>query len=62
MNVATASEPEGDTDFTRLSEAAQDLIVRSMLGEFESGPPDMPESVREEIQQWTEAKPKPDEL
>lgn len=41
------------TPFSRLSQEAQDLIVSAMVGEFdESGPPEIPESVKAEIADW----------
>jgi ATP-dependent Clp protease ATP-binding subunit ClpA len=39
--------------FQDLSPEAQDLVVRAALGEFdETGPPEIPEAMREQITQW----------
>lgn len=40
------------TDFSRLSQEAQDAIVGAMVGEYESGPPELAESVKDEIRAW----------
>lgn len=51
--AASAGSPLGATSFCRLSEQAQDLIVRAAMGEFnDSPPPEIPESVKGEIAQW----------
>lgn len=52
--AATASDSNKvTTAFSELSETAQDLIVRSLLGEFDDAPPaDIPASVKEEIAAW----------
>lgn len=43
----------GATLFCRLSEQAQDLIVRAAMGEFnDSPPPEITDSVKVEIAQW----------
>jgi hypothetical protein len=49
------SEPEGRTDFARLSPEAQGLIVGALMGEYESGPPEMSDSVRTELEGWINA-------
>jgi hypothetical protein len=50
-----------DTAFSRLSQEAQDLIVRAIVGEFdEAGPPEIPDSVREEIAEWAAGPDEPD--
>lgn len=47
-----------DTDFARLSPAAQALIVDAALGVYDTKPPeDIPESVREEIAKWAAHNP-----
>lgn len=45
-------EIENPTDFSRLSQQAQDAIVGAMVGEYESGPPELAESVKDEIRAW----------
>ena len=51
--AASAGSPLGVTSFSRLSEQAQDLIVRAMMGEFDDAPPqDIPDEVKAEIAQW----------
>lgn len=51
--AASAGSPLGVTPFSRLSEQAQDLIVRAAMGEFNDSPPsEIPESVQAEIAQW----------
>ena len=45
-------EIENPTDFSRLSQAAQDAIVDAMVGEYENGPPELEESVKDEIREW----------
>lgn len=51
--VASAGYPLGVTSFNRLSEQAQELIVRAVIGEFnDASPPEIPESVKAEIAQW----------
>jgi hypothetical protein len=45
-------EIENPTDFSRLSQEAQDAIVGAMVGEYENGPPDLAESVKDEIRAW----------
>ena len=45
-------EIENPTDFSRLSQAAQDAIVGAMVGEYENGPPELSESVKDEIRAW----------
>lgn len=53
LGASPCSSQEGSTAFARLSEEAQDLIVRAFLGEFdESPPPETPESVKAEIADW----------
>jgi hypothetical protein len=53
--LAPAVPPRyGETAFAVLSQDAQDLIVGAILGEFDSGPPEMSPEVREEITQWAE--------
>ena len=50
---SACSPQEGSAAFARLSEEAQDLIVRAFLGEFDdSPPPEMPDSVKAEIADW----------
>lgn len=50
---ASAGSPLGATSFCRLSEQAQDLIVRAAMGEFnDSPPPEIAESVKAEIAEW----------
>lgn len=48
--AASAGSPLGATSFCRLSEQAQDLIVRAAMGD--APPPQIPESVKAEIAQW----------
>lgn len=51
--AASAGSPLGATSFCRLSDQAQDLIVRVAMGEFnDSPPPEIAESVKAEIAQW----------
>jgi len=51
--AASAGSPLGATSFSRLSEQAQDLIVRAAMGEFnDSPPPEIADSVKAEIAQW----------
>lgn len=45
-------EIENPTDFSRLSQEAQDAIVGAMVGEYENGPPELSESVKDEIRSW----------
>jgi len=45
-------EVENPTDFSRLSQEAQGAIVGAMVGEYEGGPPELAESVKEEIRAW----------
>jgi len=45
-------EIENPTDFSRLSQEAQDAIVGAMVGEYEDGPPELAESVKDEIRAW----------
>ena len=70
LGAFSCSPQEGSTAFARLSEEAQDLIVRAFLGEFDdSPPPEMPDSVKAEIADWAskdeeenvkaDARPKP---
>lgn len=47
-------EIENPTDFSRLSQEAQDAIVGAMVGEYENGPPKLSESVKAEIRAWAE--------
>lgn len=52
-SYASAGSPLGATSFCRLSEQAQDLIVRAAMGEFnDSPPPEIAESVKAEIAEW----------
>lgn len=51
--AASAGSPLGATSFSRLSEQAQDLLVRAAMGEFnDSPPPEITDSVKAEIAQW----------
>ncbi len=50
--LAETSAPAEDTEFAKLSDEAQDLIVRAAVGEFEDGPPEIPDRIKEEIRQW----------
>lgn len=44
---------EGETSFCRLSEEAQNLIIGALLGDYDKlGPPEIPESVKNEIAHW----------
>lgn len=53
FSAMAGSPPPGETAFSRLSEAAQDLIVSALLGEFdETGVPEMAPEVRAELEQW----------
>ena len=45
-------EIENPTEFSNLSQAAQDAIVGAMVGEYENGPPELEESVKDEIRAW----------
>ena len=41
------------TAFSTLSEEAQELIVSAVVGDFkDTGPPEMPDTVRAEIAAW----------
>lgn len=56
--VFLPSGPQEETDFARLTPAAQELIVDAVLGVYDDEPPsDIPESVKEEIAQWCARKP-----
>lgn len=47
------AEPRGATPFSKLSPAAQTLIVDAAMGCYDkSGPPDIEPSVRAEIAAW----------
>lgn len=51
--AASADSPLGATSFCRLSEQAQDLIVRAVMGEFnDAPPPEISNPVKAEIAQW----------
>ncbi len=52
IGVCSSPIEAGTTTFSELSEEAQDLIVRAVLGEFEDGPPEISEEVRDEIALW----------
>ncbi len=53
MFAASDHHPEGETTFSELSQEAQDLIVSAFMGEFdETGPPEIPDDVKEEIRNW----------
>lgn len=56
---ALGAPPEIDnpTDFARMSQEAQDAVVNAMMGEYEDGPPDLPESVKDEIRTWAALPP-----
>jgi len=57
LTAMAESPPPGETAFSRLSEAAQDLIVSATLGEFDAtGPPEMAPEVRAELEQWANAQ------
>lgn len=56
--VFLPTDPQEETDFARLSSAAQELIVDAVLGVYDDGPPsNISESVKEEIAQWCALKP-----
>jgi phage replication-related protein YjqB (UPF0714/DUF867 family) len=56
MSALALSDPkdqEGTTSFSKLSTEAQTIIVLAAMGGFnESGPPEMSETVKEEISSW----------
>lgn len=48
--------PAGNS-FAAMSEEAQEIVVGAFLGEYDqSGPPDIPERVRNEITAWANAE------
>lgn len=59
---ALGAPPEIDnpTDFARMSQEAQDAVVNAMMGEYDDGPPDLPESVKDEIRAWAALSPEND--
>jgi hypothetical protein len=45
-------EIENPAEFSHLSQAAQDSIVGAVAGEYKNGPPELEESVQDEIRAW----------
>lgn len=55
--LGAAPEIENPTDFAKMSQAAQDAVVGAICGDYEDGPPVLPESVKDEIRAWASIPP-----